>query len=82
MDAGLPVIGWRSGNLPHLIDDGQQGILITPGDTSALTAALHRLAEDEPERCRMGAAAGRRALSLPTWEQSAQQFFAILRRRP
>jgi glycosyltransferase involved in cell wall biosynthesis len=82
MDAGLPVIGWRSGNVPHLIDDGQQGILITPGDTSALTAALHRLAEDEPERCRMGAAAGRRALSLPTWEQSAQQFFAILRRRP
>ena len=29
MDAGLPVVGWRSGNLPHLIDDGKQGILIT-----------------------------------------------------
>ena len=82
MDAGLPVIGWRSGNLPHLIDDGQQGILITPGDTRALAGALRRLAEDEPERRRMGAAAGRRALSLPTWEQSAQQFFTILRRRP
>jgi glycosyltransferase involved in cell wall biosynthesis len=82
MDAGLPVIGWRSGNLPHLIDDGQQGILITPGDTRALTGALRRLAEDEPERRRMGAAAARRALSLPTWEQSAQHFFAILGRRP
>jgi glycosyltransferase involved in cell wall biosynthesis len=82
MDAGLPVIGWRSGNLPHLIDDGKQGILITPGDTRALAGALRRLAEDEPERHRMGAAAARRALSLPTWEQSAQQFFAILGRRP
>lgn len=82
LDAGLPVIGWRSGNLPHLVDDGKQGILITPGDKIALTGALRRLAEDEPERRRMGAAAARRALSLPTWEQSAQQFFAILGRRP
>ena len=82
LDAGLPVIGWRSGNLPHLVDDGKQGILITPGDRSALADALRRLAEDEPERRRMGAAAACRALSLPTWEQSAQQFFAILGRRP
>ena len=82
MDAGLPVIGWRSGNLPHLVDDGQQGIVITPGDIGALAAALCRLAEDEPERQRMGAAAARRALSLPTWEQSAHRFYAILAGRP
>jgi glycosyltransferase involved in cell wall biosynthesis len=82
MDAGLPVIGWRSGNLPHLVDDGKQGILITPGDGRALADALRRLAEDEPERRRMGAAAADRALSLPTWEQSAQEFFTILGRGP
>jgi glycosyltransferase involved in cell wall biosynthesis len=82
MDAGLPVIGWRSGNLPYLVDDGQQGIVTTPGDIGALAAALCRLAEDEPERQRMGAAAARRALSLPTWEQSAHQFYAILAGRP
>ena len=82
MDAGLPVIGWRSGNLPYLVDDGQQGIVITPGDIGALAAALRRLAEDEPERQRMGAAAAHRALSLPTWEQSAHQFYAILAGRP
>ena len=78
MDAGLPVIGWRCGNLPHLVDDGEQGIVITPGDIRALASALRRLAEDEPERRRMGAAAACRARSLPTWEQSAQQFFTIL----
>ena len=82
MDAGLPVIGWRSGNLPYLVDDGQQGIVTTPGDVGALAAALCRLAEDEPERQRMGAAAARRALSLPTWEQSAHQFYATLAARP
>ena len=78
MDAGLPVIGWRCGNLPHLVDDGEQGIVITPGDIRALAGALRRLAEDEPERRRMGPAAARRARSLPTWGQSAQQFFTIL----
>ena len=82
MDAGLPVIGWRCGNLPHLADNGKQGIVITPGDIQALADALRRLAEDEPERRRMGAAAARRAQSLPTWEQSAQQFFAILAGQP
>ena len=82
MDAGLPVIGWRSGNLPHLVDDGKQGIVITPGDVGGLAGALRKLASDEPERQRMGAAAARRARSLPTWEQSAQQFYAILAGRP
>ena len=72
MDAGLPVIGWRCGNLPHLVDNGKQGIVLTPGDIRALAVALRRLAEDEHERRRMGAAAARRAQDLPTWEQSAQ----------
>ena len=82
MDVGLPVIGWRRGNLPYLVDDGKQGIVITPGDIPALSSALRRLAEDEPERRQMGAAAARRAQDLPTWEQSARQFFAILAGQP
>ncbi len=80
MNAGLPVIGWRNGNLPHLVDDGKQGIVITYGDICALADAMRRLAEDETERRRMAAAARRRALSFPTWEQSARQFFAVLGR--
>jgi glycosyltransferase involved in cell wall biosynthesis len=68
------VIGWRCGNLPHLVDDGKQGFVITPGDISALATAPRKLAVDEPERRRMAAAAARCALNLPTWEQSARQF--------
>ena len=82
MDAGLPVIGWRSGNLPYLVEDGKQGIVVTPGDIRALADALRTLAEDEAGRRRMAAAAARRAQTLPTWEQSAQQFFTILGGRP
>lgn len=82
LDAGLPVIGWRSGNLPHLVEDGKQGIVITPGDVGALASALCRLAVDEPGRQRMAAAAARRGQTLPTWEQSAQRFFTALAGRP
>jgi glycosyltransferase involved in cell wall biosynthesis len=32
MASGLPVVGWRAGNLPYLATDGLEGILIAPGD--------------------------------------------------
>src|SRR5215469_5653306 len=78
LDAGLPVIGWRSGNLPHLVDDGKQGMVLTPGDVAGLARALRMLAEDEMTRSKMAAAAADRARKLPTWDESAQQFFSVL----
>ena len=80
MAAGLPVVGWRAGNLPHLATHDQEGLVLPPGDVDALTAALRRLADDEPYRRRLGRAARRRAESLPTWDQSAARLFATLRR--
>jgi glycosyltransferase involved in cell wall biosynthesis len=79
MAAGLPVVGWRAGNLPHLATDGEEGMLAGPGDVAALRDALARLAGDEDLRRTMGAAAVRRAGDRPTWEQSAALFFAALR---
>ena len=79
MASGLPVVGWRAGNLPHLAEHGREGLLVTPGDVGALGRALGRLAGDEALRRRMGAAAGRRAADRPTWTESAARFFAALR---
>jgi glycosyltransferase involved in cell wall biosynthesis len=79
MAAGLPVVGWRAGNLPHLAEDGREGLLASPGDVAALSAALARLAGDEGLRQRMAAAARSRAADRPTWTQSAALFFAALR---
>jgi glycosyltransferase involved in cell wall biosynthesis len=79
MAAGLPVVGWRAGNLPYLADDGQEGLLVPPGDLAGLAQALERLAADEPLRRRMGEAARRRALARPTWAESAGLFFAAIR---
>jgi hypothetical protein len=39
---------------------------------------LLRLARDPVLRREMGAAARRRALSFPTWDQSAERFFTEL----
>jgi glycosyltransferase involved in cell wall biosynthesis len=79
MAFGLPVVGWRAGNLPHLAEDRREGLLVEPGDMDALSRALMQLAFDGAMRARLGAAAKRRALSRPTWEASAALFFAAIR---
>jgi glycosyltransferase involved in cell wall biosynthesis len=79
MAFGLPVVGWRAGNLPYLADDGREGLLVPPGDVDGLAGALRLLAADLLLRERLGQAARRRALARPTWEQSAALFFAAIR---
>lgn len=56
------VIASRVGGIPELIEHGSSGILVEPGDVSALTAALDRLTEDANFRLRLGQNARRRAV--------------------
>jgi glycosyltransferase involved in cell wall biosynthesis len=79
MAAGLPVVGWRAGNLPHLAEDGKEGRLLPPGDVLGLACALEQLANDDEVRRELGNAAARRALKFPTWEHSAAMFFGAVR---
>jgi glycosyltransferase involved in cell wall biosynthesis len=76
--AGLPTVGWRSGNLPNLITDGREGCLIEPGDVEALAATLLRLVTDDGWREELRRGARHRGRTLPTWEQAARQFFTAL----
>ena len=79
MAFGLPVVGWRAGNLPYLADNDREGLLVEPGDLAGLARALRRLADDADLRARLGAAARRRALGRPTWDEVAGLFFDQLR---
>jgi glycosyltransferase involved in cell wall biosynthesis len=79
MAFGLPVVGWRTGNLPYLTEDAREGLLLEPGDVEGLSQALLRLALDRDVREKLGVAAKRRALARPTWEASAERFFAAIR---
>jgi glycosyltransferase involved in cell wall biosynthesis len=77
--AGLPVVGWDAGNLPHLITDGREGVILPVGDLDGLTAAIARLATDEGARQSMADAARKRGNALPTWDETASDFFGALR---
>jgi len=79
MAYGLPVLGWRAGNLPHLATDGVEGFVVEPGDLPGLARAMATIAADEPLRRRMGEAARRRALARPTWDDTAALFFGAIR---
>ena len=78
MAAGLPVVGWRAGNLPNLADHGEQGLILGPGDRPGLAAALEQLADDAPFRQRLADAAAERARRLPTWDETAARFVELL----
>lgn len=54
MSSGLPVIASRIGGIPETVDDGECGILFTPGDIKDLAEAIKTLANDGPLRQKMG----------------------------
>jgi glycosyltransferase involved in cell wall biosynthesis len=47
---GTPVVASRVGGIPTSIDDGQTGLLVTPGDANALADAVRRVLADKPLR--------------------------------
>jgi glycosyltransferase involved in cell wall biosynthesis len=79
MAAGLPVVGWNLGNLAHLARQGRDGFLLEPGDVPGLARAITKLGQDGELRDRMSRSATERADSFPTWNESADLFFSVLR---
>jgi len=61
MSAGRPVIASNIGGLREIITDGENGILVSPGDVEALRTSLARVLKDSALRARIGAAAESRA---------------------
>lgn len=57
MGAGLPVVASRVAGIPEVVEDGKTGLLVPPGDATALGAALAQLLSDAGLRTRLGAAA-------------------------
>lgn len=61
MAAGVPLIASRIGGIPELVDDGETGLLVPPGDAGALQQALTRLLDDAALRKRLATAALKKA---------------------
>jgi glycosyltransferase involved in cell wall biosynthesis len=74
---GLPVVSTTTGAIPDLVDD-DAGLLVTPGDTKALTAALSGVLGDADLRSQYAEGARRVRERLATWDQAAVNMAAAL----
>ena len=54
---GRAVVGSRVGGIPDLVSDGETGVLVVPGDATALADALVSVLEDGALAARLGTAA-------------------------
>lgn len=68
MASEVPVIASRTGGIPEVFDDGEQGLLVTPGDEEELSNAMIDLLGDEDKRKRMGRAGRKKALDDYDWQ--------------
>ena len=57
MGAGLPVVATRVAGIPEVVQDGVSGLLVAPGDSEALGAALSRVINDKTTAAQLGQAA-------------------------
>ncbi|NEX19375.1 glycosyltransferase family 4 protein [Thiorhodococcus mannitoliphagus] len=58
--AGVPIVASRAGGIPEAVRDGENGLLVPPGDVRALRDAISALLKDAERRAALGA--GGRAL--------------------
>jgi glycosyltransferase involved in cell wall biosynthesis len=79
MASGTPVIASRVGGLAEVVDDGDTGFLVPPGDDTALRQRIETLLSDPARAARMGARARDRVLARWTWARCAQRCLAAYR---
>jgi len=66
-----PVVATRVGGIRDLVEDGVNGLLVAPGDTDALAAALVRLLADRELAEKLAEGAG---ASVERWATSPEEF--------
>jgi len=62
MAAGTPVVSTAVGGVPELIEEGESGLLVPPGDARALGGAMQYMLKNPEVRTSMGRASARRAV--------------------
>lgn len=77
MAAGLPVVASRIGQLTELVQDGENGLLCSPGNSEALADALYRLSCDSGLCRRLGRAARTTVLRDYAWEKIVMRILRL-----
>jgi len=79
---GLPVLASHIGGIPELIDDGEDGWLVTPGDVNAWAEALHRVLRVSPsDRACMGERGRERIRIRHGWKEHGEKLEEVYKGR-
>lgn len=77
MASGLPVVATRSGQVADIIQHGENGLLVEPGDAAALADALLSIHGHPGLSSRLGRAARACVLRDHTWASVARKTLAL-----
>jgi glycosyltransferase involved in cell wall biosynthesis len=77
MLAERPIVATAVGDVPTVLDGGRAGVLVPPGDATALATALGGLLNDPAEARRVSAAAVERATLEYSFARMIERYAAI-----
>jgi glycosyltransferase involved in cell wall biosynthesis len=77
MASGLPVVSCRSVGVTDCLRDGENGLLLEPGDVPALADALARIVADRPLRARLAEAALAECRRTYSWEAVGLEIMGV-----
>ncbi len=77
MSAGLPIVSCHAVGVVDCLRDGENGLLVQPGDIPALADALGRLLDDAPLRRRLANCGFEEVHRLYSWPVVAQQIAGV-----
>jgi glycosyltransferase involved in cell wall biosynthesis len=78
MASGCPVVGSAVGGIPFVIRDNVDGLLVAPGDPSALAEALAAVLTDPDRAASLGAAGREAATSRWDWNRQRESTLRII----
>lgn len=79
MACATPVVGSAVGGIPHVVADGETGLLVPPGDPEALAVACTKMLTDGELADRLGAAGRRTAEERYAWPHLTDRYLELFR---
>jgi glycosyltransferase involved in cell wall biosynthesis len=70
---GLPIVATRGGAIPDTVPESA-GLLVPPGDATALAAALRRLLTEAELRRDLAVGAACAGAKLPDWDETVRRW--------
>jgi glycosyltransferase involved in cell wall biosynthesis len=78
LGAGVPVVASNLPGVATFVRDGENGLLVEPGDQASLTRALSALESDKSLRAKLRQGAENSSATADSWPMVANELYAVL----